>query len=98
MLKKLCPILFLLVSPAILLAEDQRRYTEAKHGKGELRYVNGVPVLVVEGTPDEIGEQFGELAMKPAKKPLIDHLDSYMKKSGLEGAYPIMMRTAGFLM
>ncbi|MCE9531591.1 MAG: hypothetical protein K8T89_10785 [Planctomycetes bacterium] len=77
---------------------DEKRYVEAKHGKGELQYVNGVPVLIVEGTPEEIGEQFGVLALKPAKKPLIDNLDRYMKKSGWESAYPAMMRMAGFIL
>ena len=79
-------------------ADEKHRYPEAKHGKGELKYVQGIPVLVVEGTPEEIGEQFGMLAMKPAKKPLIDRIDSYMKKSGYESVYPIMLRASGFLM
>ncbi len=91
------PIIVVLLVFAIAQG-DERRYPEAKQGKGELKYVESVPVLMMEGTPDEIGEQFGVLAMKPAKKPLIDKLDSYMKKSGMESAYPIMMRTAGFLM
>jgi isopenicillin-N N-acyltransferase like protein len=81
-----------------LRADEKQRYPEAKHGKGELKYVSGVPVLVVEGTPDEIGEQFGVLVLKPAKKPLLDRIDSYMKKSGWESVYPIMLRTSGFLM
>ena len=42
------------------------RYPEAKHGKGELRYINQVPVLLVAGTPEEIGEQMGVLAIRPA--------------------------------
>src|SRR5262249_17735234 len=46
------------------------RYPEARHGKGELRYVRGVPVLTVEGTPEEIGEQVGVLALKPARPVL----------------------------
>lgn len=97
MKRMLVTITSLIVFVSCSVAEEPR-YPEAKHGKGELRYINGVPVLVCEGTPDEIGEQFGVLAMKPSKKPLIDKLDSYMKKSGLETAYPVMMRTAGFLM
>lgn len=75
-----------------------QRYPEAKHGKGELKYVNGIPVLVVEGTPEEIGEQFGTLAIKPAKKPLIDHVDSYMKKSGFGSVYPVMLQVSGLLL
>lgn len=85
------------LSPSVR-ADEKQRYPEAKHGKGELKYVNGIPVLVVEGTSEEIGEQFGTLAMKPAKEPLIDRIDSYMKKSGYERVYPIMLRASGFLM
>jgi len=81
-----------------LVSADERRFVEAKHGKGELKYVEGVPVLIVEGTDEEIGEQFGVLAIKPTKKPLIDKLDSYMKKSGWESAYAVMLRTAPFLL
>src|SRR5439155_10551016 len=53
-----------LVAPAAA-AEKPFRYPEGKHGKGELKYVNGVPVLTVEGTPEEIGAQIGVLAIKP---------------------------------
>ena len=41
------------------------RFPEGKHGRGELRYVNGLPVLLVQGTPAEIGDQLGTLALKP---------------------------------
>ena len=92
------PVLIAFILCAFPLSAAEPRFPGAKHGKGELKVIDGIPVLVVEGTPDEIGDQFGVLAMKPAKKVLIDNLDSYMKKSGLESAYPIMMRTAGFLM
>lgn len=89
-------VTFFLSAPC--LAEDKPRYPEAAHGKGQLKYVNGVPVLQVEGTPEEIGEQFGMLAMKPAKKPLIDKIDSYMAKAGYEKLYPLMLRASGFFM
>src|SRR5437660_870613 len=46
------------------------RYPEGRHGKGELKYVRGIPVLVVGGTPDEMGEAVGALAVKPAKRAL----------------------------
>jgi hypothetical protein len=42
------------------------RYPEAKHGAGELRSINRIPVLMVAGTPEEMGEQMGVLALKPA--------------------------------
>ena len=93
---------FLFVAIAFVLSStiraEDRLYPEATHGNGALKYVGGVPVLIVSGTPEEIGEQFGVLAMKPAKKPLLDKIDSYMTKAGYEKAYPLMLRTAGFFM
>ena len=49
-------------------AANRFRYPEAKHGKGELRYVNGLPVLLVQGSPAEIGDQVGTLALKPGQR------------------------------
>lgn len=42
------------------------RYPEGRYGSGELRYIKGVPVLIVRGSHREIGEQIGRLALKPA--------------------------------
>lgn len=70
---------------------DERRLPEGKSGKGALKYINGIPVLTLEGTPEEIGTQFGELALKPAKKPLVGRVDSYMKQIGWEKQFPTML-------
>jgi predicted choloylglycine hydrolase len=51
-------------------AGEPFRFPEATHGKGELKYRNGFPVLVVEGTPAEIGEQTAVLLAKPAARLL----------------------------
>src|SRR5947208_16947837 len=75
------------------LAAD-RRFPEAKSGKGELKYVNGMPVLTLEGTPEEIGAQFGELALNPAKKPLIGRVDSYMQQIAGDKLFPAMVKSA----
>ena len=65
-------ILVMLISTCAIVsgveASEPFRYPEGRHGKGELRYINKVPVLIVEGTPAEIGEQVGVLALKPAAK------------------------------
>lgn len=53
-------------------------YKVGKHGKGELKYVNGIPVLILEGTPEEMGEQMGELAVKQVK-PLFNFPLDYFK-------------------
>jgi hypothetical protein len=45
-------------------AAEPFRYPEAKHGDGSLKYVNGVPVLTVAGSPAAMGEQMGQLALR----------------------------------
>jgi hypothetical protein len=54
------------LSPCHLVTEEAFRYPAGKHGGGELKYVNDVPVLLVAGTPEEIGAQMGVLGLKPA--------------------------------
>src|SRR3954453_622641 len=82
-------VLLVLTLPAF--AAD-KRFPEAKSGKGELKYVNDIPVLTVEGTPEEIGARFGGLALKPAKKPLLGRVDSYMKQIGWQEQFPKMLK------
>lgn len=49
--------------------EESFRYPEKKGpANSQLRYIQGIPVLQVEGTPEEIGTAVGALAMKPAPK------------------------------
>jgi hypothetical protein len=67
------------------------RYPEGKHGKGELRYVHGLPVLVVAGSPEEIGEQVGVLALKPAAGGA-RLLKDYLKQRRLEALWPLLVR------
>jgi len=47
------------------------RYEAGKHGKGELKYVEDIPVLILQGIPEQMGEQSGVLAVRQAK-PLFD--------------------------
>ena len=69
------------------------RFPEGKHGKGELKYRNGLPVLIAQGTPEEIGEQIGVLAVKPAAakmKALVK--DAIQKRVGPVG-WPLLVKT-----
>jgi isopenicillin-N N-acyltransferase like protein len=70
-------------------ATEPFHYPEGRYGKGELRYINGLPVLTAVGTPEEIGSQIGELALKPAL-PLVAHFKDYLKKKGLDKMAPIV--------
>src|SRR5690349_9339146 len=49
-------------------AAEPFRFPEGESGTGRLRYVNEVPVLTVQGTPDEMGEAVGALALAPAHR------------------------------
>jgi isopenicillin-N N-acyltransferase like protein len=49
-------------------ADPPFRFPEAKCPHGELKYINDVPVLMVDGTPDEIGSAVGLLALKPGQR------------------------------
>jgi isopenicillin-N N-acyltransferase like protein len=51
-------------------AKDGFRYPEGSHGRGELRYHDDIPVLIVKGTHAEMGDQIGMLALKPAIKAM----------------------------
>jgi hypothetical protein len=76
--------------------QEQFRFPEAKHGQGALRYIDEVPVLIVQGTPEEIGAQVGTLALKPADAlPKLG--DGFIKAQGWEAVYPLLLKTGNFM-
>ena len=84
------------------LAPSKRpfHFPVGKHGKGELQYVNGLPVLVVEGTPQEIGEQTAILAGKPSQRALTypKEILSYLATPvGLKLVWPIVVKNGNRL-
>lgn len=90
---------FLLLCFAALFpvnAADPFRYPEGKHGKGELKYIANIPVLIVQGTPAEMGEQLGALAFKPAT-PLTKLADQFIARYGWERAHALVLKT-GYLL
>jgi isopenicillin-N N-acyltransferase like protein len=94
MTKRLCvPTMALLFVAATAAAQDKAfRFPEAKHGKGELKYVQGIPVLVLSGTPEEMGEQLGALAIRHVD--LNKLRDSVLNEIGLSSLRGLMT-TAG---
>lgn len=73
-------------------AADPFRYPEAKHGRGELRSHGPVPVVTLEGTPAEIGEQVGVLVLKPAEG-LLKQAAAMLAAHGLKNLVPLLMKT-----
>jgi hypothetical protein len=72
-------------------AAEPFRYPERRLGKGELRYLSGVPVLTVEGGPEEIGRQVGVLGVKPATR-LLGYPKDFLKAFGLEVTWPLFVQ------
>jgi isopenicillin-N N-acyltransferase like protein len=93
------PAAFLIVRLALLVAilclghsafaAEPFRYPEARYGNGELRYINGIPVLTATGSPEEIGAQIGALALKPSLG-LVEHFREFLKRKGLDKISPII--------
>src|SRR5271165_1312800 len=67
------------------------RYPEGRHGKAELRYVEGIPLLTVEGTPEEIGEAVGVLALRPGRR-MADYPDDLLREYHLHSLrWPLLL-------
>lgn len=67
------------------------KYPEKKSGKGELKYINSLPVLMVEGKPDEIGGQVADLACKPGEK-ILDYPKDLLKRFKTEFAWNMFVK------
>jgi hypothetical protein len=91
----LTPLVLLacVLSAAPALAGDESRYSDGKHGAGELKHVNGVPVLVLQGTPEEMGEQAAALTAKPLQK-LTAFPKELIKKEKVEWSWPLLLAVA----
>jgi hypothetical protein len=80
----LCLTVVLLVT-AVNAAQGAEpfRYKEGKHGQAQLTYINDVPVLILKGSPKEIGEQTGVLAVRQAKPLFGFPRDYFLGECGL---------------
>ena len=103
-MRSLLCLLYLPLGPFVASAgasgAEPFRYTAGDHRtdrfKGELKYVGksgdfgGVPVLVLEGSPEQMGEQLGVLAVRSAK-PLYAFPRDYFRRECtdmLRGTFP----------
>jgi len=80
-------VLALAVAP-LSAAEKSFPIPAGKIGKGELKTVNGVPVLFLEGTPKEIGRQHGKLVGKHVRE-LVSYPRKFLKAVGRERQWPL---------
>jgi hypothetical protein len=64
-----------------MLSAEERTYREGSHGRGELRYVEGVPVMTLEGTPQDIAEQEAALSIGVVR-PLLGMPKQILQEQG----------------
>lgn len=90
----LAAVTFLVLSG--LAGAQEFRFKEGKSGAGELRYIGNTPVLIVSGTPEEMGEQTAKLATDAAPG-VTDYFHRLMHANHLEKAMPALIMMANGL-
>jgi isopenicillin-N N-acyltransferase like protein len=69
-------------------AAEPFRYTAAKQGSAELKLIEGLPVIVVTGTPEEMGQQVGALSAASLQS-LLGHQKQIAHGFGLSQSKPL---------
>jgi predicted choloylglycine hydrolase len=59
---------------------------------GELKYRDGFPVLVVSGTPEQMGDAVGSLAVRPAPK-VLRYPRELLKLHGIDALWSVFVRS-----
>ena len=77
-------------------AEELFAYSPGSHQQGELRYADGVPLLIVQGSPEEIGQQVGTLA-GAAAKDLIRYPRRLLKARSADWAWSKLVQLGGLM-
>lgn len=65
-------------------------YREGRCGPAELKYIHGLPVLAVEGSPEEIGRQCATLVGEQARQ-LVDYPRKLLAAVGLGHKFPALL-------
>jgi hypothetical protein len=73
------------------LAAEPSRFTVGKCEGADLRFVEGLPVVTVGGTPEQIGQQLGTLLKKPIAE-LFSKKDDFARGLGLQQVPAVMMK------
>lgn len=95
--RRLLAALLFVWLPAHAAAEAPFRYPQGEHGQGRLQYVGPIPVLTIQGTPKEMGEQLGRLALRPASQ-LPRVADQLVAHYGWQAVYSWVMKSGNVLL
>jgi predicted choloylglycine hydrolase len=83
---------FLLSACLFAASSDPFHYEEKSLGPAEIKYVAGVPVLFVQGSPEEIGDQIARVAASQTPQ-LFHYPRDVLRLVGLEAAWPVLLAT-----
>ena len=79
------------VSPAS--AAEPSRFTQGKYKSGQLKFVEGLPVVTADGTPEQIGEELGTLLKSPLTS-LMNKKEDIAHGFGMNAAPNILVKTS----
>jgi isopenicillin-N N-acyltransferase-like protein len=82
-----------LPATTVVGGEEAFRYAEQTHGSARLQHVNGIPVMFVGGTPEEIGQQTAALGVKAAPR-LAHYPKDLVHFFGAGGTWPVLLGVA----
>ena len=91
-------LIFLLAILGTILGETRAQaaesfmFREGRHKQGELKYINSLPVLIVRGTPAEIGEQEAVLTAQVAQD-VMAYPKEVLSLIGREDSWPKFLAT-----
>jgi hypothetical protein len=78
-------------------AAEPFRYQEGTHGPAELKYRQGLPVLTLEGSPEEIGTQVAVLTAQPLQR-LVKFPQEILRKSGVGFLMPQLIKVSNAML
>ncbi len=83
-------LLLWLTAVSTTATAHERIYPEARHGRGELRYIAGIPVAIFQGSPEEIGAQHAALVLQPGAA-LLSFPKDFVAAGGQEAIWPLVV-------
>ncbi len=89
-------LLFALLVAGHLQAAEPFRYPEGRFEQAQLTYIEGLPVLQVEGTPAEIGRQEAMLTTKAAQR-LMEYPKQLLAQAGGADRWPQLVKAGQLL-
>jgi isopenicillin-N N-acyltransferase like protein len=78
------------------LAAPPSVFTAGKSGAGELKFIEGLPVVTASGTPEEIGQQLGTLLKQPIHS-LLGKKNDLAQGFGLQQAPNFLVKLSRFI-